>query len=149
MFHIPTYILDRELEMMWLSHDKAVAVGCMLWLNWFYVPERSLENISPPDDLRRLVAMEVSTVWMHNVYLNDNTADLCVDFDHYCNTGTHTAVDINAAIEVEEERICDKLDDHNNNQSNRSVKGVVRKGMFENMSEYFKGSESRFAQTAG
>ena len=41
------------------------------------------------------------------------------------------------------------LDDHNNNQNKRSLNGVVRKSMFENMREYFKGSESRFAHGAG
>ena len=93
--------------------------------------------------------MEVSTVWMHNVYLNGKTADFCVDFGHYCNTGTATALETNAAIDVERQRVCDMLEDHNNNPSKRSMKGVVRKGMFDNMYEYFKGSESRFAQTAG
>ena len=55
----------------------------MMWLNWFCASELLLENISPPNDSGRLVAMEVSTVWMHNVYLTDNTAHFCVDFNHY------------------------------------------------------------------
>ena len=93
--------------------------------------------------------MEVSTVWMHTVYLADNTADFCVDFDHYCNTSTQTTLDTIAALDDEEQRVRDMRDDHNNNQSKRSVKDVVRKGMFENMCEYFKGTESRFAQGAG
>ena len=149
LLHSPTYNLDRELEMVWLNRDKAVAVRCMLWLNWFCASERSLENINPPSDLGRLVAVEVSTVWMHNVCLTDNTANFCVDFDHYCNTGTQTALETIAASDDGGQRACDMLDDHNNNQSKRSLNDGVRKGMFENMREYFKGSESRFAQGAG
>jgi hypothetical protein len=87
MLHSPPYNLDRELEMVWMNHDSVVAKGCMMWLNWFCASERSLENISPPSDLGRLVAMGVSTVWMYNAHLHDDTADFCVDFDHYCNTG--------------------------------------------------------------
>ena len=115
MLHSPTYNLDRELEMAWFRYDKAVAVGCMLWLNWFCASERSLENINPSSDSGHLVAMEVSTVWMHNVYLTDNAADLCVDFDHYYNTGTQTALYTIAALDEEEHRLCDILGDHNNN----------------------------------
>ena len=115
MPYSPTYNFDSELEMVWLNHDKAVAVGCMLWLNGFCASERSMYNTSPPSDLGRLVAMEVSTAWMHNVCLNDKTADFSVDFNHYCNAGTATALETNAAIDVEEERVGDMLEDHNNN----------------------------------
>ena len=110
---------------------------------------RDLVRWSTISDPLYPVAMEVSTVWMHTVYLADNTADFCVDFDHYCNTSTQTTLDTIAALDDEEQRVRDMRDDHNNNQSKRSVKDVVRKGMFENMCEYFKGTESRFAQGAG
>ena len=149
MLYSPMYNFDSELEMMWLNHDKAVAVGCMLWLYWFYASGRSMQNISPPSDLGRHVAMEAPTVWMHNVYLNDKTADFSVDFDHCCNACTATALETKAAIDVEEQRVDDMLEDHNNNPNKRSMNDVVRKGMFDNMLEYFKGSESRFAQTVG
>ena len=137
MLHSPTYNFDRELEMVWFRYDKAVAVEYMLWRDWFCASERPLENISPPNDLERLVAMEVSTVWMHSVYLTDNTADLCVDFNHYCNTGTQAALDTTAALDKEEHSVYDIIDDHNNNQSKRIVTDDVRKGALENMREYF------------
>ena len=84
MLHNPSYNLDRELDMVWLTHDSMVATGCMLWLFWFGQSQRSLENMSPPNDLGRLVAMEVTSVWMHNAYMHDTSANFTADFDHYC-----------------------------------------------------------------
>ena len=58
-------------------------------------------------------------------------------------------MDTNSAIADGGQRVCNMLGDHNTNQSKRSRHDAVREGVFENMRECFKGSESRFAQSAG
>ena len=109
MLHNSSYNLDRELDMVWLTHDSMVATGCMLWLFWFGQSQRSLENMSPPNDLGRLVAMEVTSVWMHNAHMHDTSANFSADFDHYCGTDSRFAAETNAAIEAEERRVFEVL----------------------------------------
>ena len=112
--------------------------------------ERSLVNISPSGDSGPTVAVEVCTVWMYNVYLTGQSADFCDDSNNYCNTATQADVDTNAAIiNDDEQRVSGVLDNNNANQSKRSRDGVVRDGMFDNMRDCFKGSDSRFAQGWG
>ena len=55
LFHGPRWCVIN-------TYGEVLVAGCMLWLNWFCVPKRLLENIRPSSDLGCLVAVEVCTV---------------------------------------------------------------------------------------
>ena len=58
MRHNLQYNLITDLEMVWFE-KQALAVGTMLWLNWFCETERSLGLMSPPNNIGMSLAMKV------------------------------------------------------------------------------------------
>ena len=138
MPHNLPYSLITDLEMVWLDH-AALAVGTMLWLNWFCETERSLGLTSPPNNVGMSLAMQVRVDWMINAPKNANFTD---DFDDYVSSGTSTSNQAHAVIEKELLRVNTDFDAHNAKQKKRSWDDVVREKLFANMQQTFKGGRN-------
>ena len=58
MPHNLPYSLITDLDMVWFE-SKALAVGTVLWLNWFGETERSLGLMSPSNNTGMSLAIKV------------------------------------------------------------------------------------------
>ena len=133
MRHNLPYNLITDLEMVWFE-KQALAVGTMLWLNWFCLIERSLELMDPPNNTGISSAMKVRVDWMNKA---PNAAN------DYSESGILTFKQAVGAIDVELARVHTKFDTHNAEQKKRSWDDAVREKLFTNMQQCFKGAESR------
>ena len=77
MPHNVPYSLITDLEMVWYEH-KALAVGAMMWLNWFCETERSIGLMNPANNIGMSLAMQVLADWMNNVHKTANFSN-CFD----------------------------------------------------------------------
>ena len=131
--------------MVWFQ-KQTLAVGTMLWLNWFCETGRSLGLMSPPNNIGMSLAMQVRVDWMNNAH---KTANFSNNFDEYLDSGTPTSKMAVGAIDAEQARVNTNFVTHNAEQKKRSWGGVVREKQFNNMQQNFKGVESRYAKGRG
>ena len=132
------YECETELEMVWVEHEPAVAVECMLWLNWFCMTERSFELICPPSDVVHTTAMEVRVDWA-NVYGADVHANFDGDLVYYRDIRSGNADKTRAIITLENARVATCVKEHNATQWMRLSDDVVRQKLFAEMRQRFKG----------
>ena len=144
------YGLNIELEMVWQKHQAVVAMGCVLWLNWFCMTERALEHICPASDIGHTTAMESAPTGSRRAVLMWTPISRA--------TSSSTAIVAPAAMlnkasavtDAENARVRAAVEVYNGKPGKRTWEDIVREKKFAEMKYCFTGPVGcHYAKGAG